>query len=138
MRPAPRPAALLAAARVADRYIYNSVAPQVVALTPVDTGALAASLASPDAPGAIHSGVMAGDRFYIKYGTEMDSWIRYDNYGPTSTGGGRGNAPYYYPGDVENTHHMMQEGKRYFREVLHGSALGNIAKAIMRVMQKGA
>ena len=128
--------ALRAAAMVADKYIYNSLAPHVVDRVPVDTGALAISLSDPNAPGAIHSGTIANNQFFIDYGTSMDSDLRYDIYGPGRTGNGPGPYPYYYPAEIEASNHFMAEGVRYFREVLHGSAIGNISKAILNELRK--
>lgn len=128
--------ALVDVAKIADQYIYSSLAPHVVEMVPVDTGALAASLSAPDAPGAIHTGVIGADQVVIDYGTSMDSELRYDVYGPGKTGNSSGPYPYYYPAEVEDKHHFMAEGRRYFREVLHASAIANMSKAIIRKLKR--
>jgi len=128
--------AMNAAAVVIDKYIYNNLAPQIVAQTPIDTSALATSLSDPDAPGAIYKGTISADEFNLEYGTEMDSLMRYQYYGGGKTGAGASSQPYFYPDEVESEHGMMKHGVQVWREILHVSAMGNIAKAILRVIAK--
>ena len=136
MEAAKRGEALQAAAVVIDRYVYSNLAPQVVALTPIDTSALATSLSSPDAPGALYEGTITNDRFDLVYGTTMDSEMRYQYYGGGKTGAGPSGQPYFYPDEIEQEHGMLQHGTQVWREILHVSALGNITKAIMRVLRR--
>lgn len=136
MEAAKRGEALVEASKVIDRYIYSSLAPQIAQLTPVDTGALANSLTNPDAPGAIYKGAISGDQFSLVYGTEMDAEMRYEYYGGGKTGSGSVPYPYFYPGDVEQEHGMMSYGLTVWRDILHTSALGNISKAILRVLRR--
>jgi hypothetical protein len=136
MEAAKRGEALAAAAKVIDRYIYSSLAPQIAGKTPVDTGALVNSLTSPEAPGAIYKGVISGSQFNLVYGTEMDAQMRYEYYGGGKTGSGSVPYPYFYPDEVEQEHGMMSYGLTVWRDILHTSALGNISKAIMRVLRR--
>lgn len=136
MEAAKRGEALIEASKVIDRYIYSSLAPQIAGRTPVDTGALVNSLTSPDAPGAIYKGAISGSQFNLVYGTEMDAEMRYEYYGGGKSGSGSVPYPYFYPGDVEQEHGMISYGLTVWRDILHNSALGNISKAILRVIRR--
>lgn len=136
MQAAKRGEALVEASKVIDRYIYSSLAPQIAAKTPVDTGALVNSLTSPEAPGAVYRGTISGSQFDLVYGTEMDAEMRYEYYGGGKTGSGSVPYPYFYPGDVEQEHGMMSYGLAVWKDILHTSALGNISKAILRVLRR--
>lgn len=136
MEAAKRGEALVEASKVIDRYIYSNLAPQIAQLTPIDTGALANSLTDPDAPGAIYKGSISGSQFELIYGTSMDAEMRYEYYGGGKTGSGSVPYPYFYPGDVEEGHGMMSYGLTVWKDILHTSALGNISKAILRVLRR--